>query len=248
MDNYNLIIIVGDEGTGKTGFVNNYFSNYNDVLINRADSNTPKNIILSFLRNKNIFYKTKILIYDDVSIRTDLLTEAGKYIHQTRSDRKFIVIVNKLRKKPKKYIVHKTRYPTKNEVHRYMNKVSVYRTRNKENPEEPIDDNLRKEILKLDVYNIRRIQFAIEDGFIAGEKKVKENKFKITQMSPYIVSFYMAENLSNLRRIKDGLIDADKLKYVNGYFYLDFIKLHYPNIDKKRLRYPKQLLEIVKKN
>ena len=252
LDNYNLIVIVGDEGTGKTGFINNYFSNFNDVLINKADSNTPKSTILSFLRNKNIFYKRKVLIYDDITIKRELLTEASKYIHPTRSNRKFIVIVNtafyNFKKIPNKYIVHKTRYPTKSEVHRYMNKVNVYRTRNKENPEEPIDDGLRREILNLDIYNMRRIQYALEDGFVAGEKKVEKEKINITQMSPYIVSFYVAENLQNLRRIKDDIIDADKLKYVNDKFYVDFIKLHYPNIDKKRLRYPRKLLEITKKH
>jgi len=247
LDNYNLIIIVGDEGTGKTGFVNNYFNNYNNTLINKVDSNTPKSVILSFLRNRNLLYKKKVLIYDDITIKSDLLAEASKYIHLTRSDKKFVVIVNKLRIKPKKYIVHKTRYPTKSEVHRYMNKISVYRTRDKENPKEPIDDGLRKEILNLEVYNMRRIQFALEDGFLAGEEKVVEERFKITKMSPYIVSFYMAENLPNLRRIRDNIINADRLKYVNGYFYIDFIKLHYPNIDKKRLRYPRKLLEITKK-
>jgi len=246
LDYYNLIIIVGDEGTGKTEFVNNYFSNFNDVLINKVDANTPKSIILDFLRNKNIFYKTKVLIYDDTTVKKDLLVEASKYIHQTRSTKKIIVIVNKMYpffSKLNKYIVHKTRYPTKNELYRYLHSFE-WDVNNRENREEPA--TLRKQIMDLDVYNMRRIQYALEDGFIAGEKKVKEERFNITKMDPYVVSFYVAENLPNLRRIKDGLIDADKLKSVNNRFYLDFIKLHYPNIDKKRLRYPKELLEIIK--
>ena len=244
LDYYNLVIIVGDEGTGKTGFVDNYFSNFNDVLINKVDSNTPKKVILSFLMNKNIFYKRKILIYDDVSITKELLVEASKYIHRTRSDKKFVVIVNKLKSKPDRYIVHNTRYPTKNEVFRYIHGFE-WDVENRKNREEP--EVLRKQIMHLEVYNMRRIQFALEDGFLAGEKKVKEERFNITKMDPYIISFYIAENLPNLRRIKDNLIDADKLKSVNDYFYLDFIKLHYPNIAKKRLRYPKKLLEINKK-
>ena len=244
LDNYNLVIIVGDEGTGKTGFVNNYFSNFNDFLINRVDSNTPKFQILSYLRNKNIFYKKKVLIYDDITIKSDLLTEISKYIHPTRSDKKVVVIVNKLKWNPIKYIIHNTRYPTKQEVFRYINGYMFNMVRKKpfKNPEQ-----LRKDILKMKPYNMRRIQFALEDGFLTQEIKTDEKKFNITKMSPYIISFYMAENLSNLRRIKDDIIDADKLKYVNNHFYLDFIKLHYPNIDKKRLRYPKQLLEIIKK-
>ncbi|KKK54136.1 hypothetical protein LCGC14_3087790, partial [marine sediment metagenome] len=121
------------------------------------------------------------------------------------------------------------------------------RVRDKNKPEYVFDDNLRRDILRMDKYNMRRIQYALEDGFLAGEKKIKQNKFNITEMSSYMISFYVAENLSNLRRIKDDLVDADELKYINDHFYLDFLKLHYPNIDKKRLRYPKQLLEITKK-
>jgi len=247
LDNYNLVIIVGDEGTGKTGFVNNYFSNFNNFLINRVDSNTPKFQILSYLRNKNIFYKKKVLIYDDITIKSDLLTEISKYIHPTRSDKKVVVIVNKLKWNPIKYIIHNTRYPTKQEVFRYINgyMFNMVRREHQEPFENP--EQLRKDILKMDIYNMRRIQFALEDGFLTQEIKTDEKKFNITKMNPYMISFYMAENLSNLRRIKDNIIDADKLKYVNDHFYLDFIKLHYPNIDKKRLRYPKQLLEIIKK-
>ena len=250
LDNYNLIIIVGDTGTGKTGFVNNYFSNLNNILINKVDSNTPENTILSYVRNKNIFYKKKVLIYDDLTITNDLLKEVAKYIHPLRSDKKFVVIVNKLKASffnPKKYIIHKTRYPTKQEVFRYMNEFIFKRVRDKDKPKYISDDNLRLDILKMDVYNMRRIQYALEDGFLTGEIKIKEDKFNITKMSPYMISFYIAENLSNLKRIKSDIIDADKLKYVNDHFYLDFIKLHYPNINKKRLRYPKQLLEITKK-
>jgi len=248
LDYYNLIIIVGDEGTGKTEFVNNYFSNFNNVLINRVDSNTPKSMILSYLKNKNIFYKTKVLIYDDITIKKDLLVEIAKYVHLTRSDKKVVIIINELKKsKPKNYIIHETRYPTKQEVFRYINQFIGRRVRDNDKSKYDSDDNLRRDILRLDVYNMRRIQYALEDGFLAGEKKIKQNKFNITEMSSYMISFYVAENLSNLRRIKDDLVDADKLKYINDHFYLDFLKLHYPNIDKKRLRYPKQLLEITKK-
>ena len=171
----------------------------------------------------------------------------SKYVHITRSNKKVIVIINNLKNKPKKYIIHKTRYPTKNEVFRYVNKFIYKRVRDKNKPEYVFDDNLRRDILRMDKYNMRRIQYALEDGFLAGEIKIEEDKFNITKLSPYIISFYVAENLTNLRRIKNKIIDADKLKYVNKYFYLDFIKLHYPNIDKKRLRYPKQLIEITKK-
>ena len=163
--------------------------------------------------------------------------------------KKFVVIVNKLPaffKKPKKYLVHKTRYPTKNEVYRYI--VQSNHIGARKNPrEEPVSQELIKEILNLDKYNMRRIQYAIEDGYLSGEIKIIEEKFNITKMSPYIISFYIAENLPNLRRFKNEIITADKLKYVNKSFYLDFIKLHYPNIGKKRLRYPKQLLDITKK-
>jgi len=207
-------------------------------------------MILSYLRNKNIFYKTKVLIYDDMTIKTDLLKEIAKYVHPTRSDKKIIININKFSTGfkiiPKKYIVHKTRYPTKKEVFRYINQFIGKRVRDKDKPKYDFDDNLRKEILGLDKYNMRRIQFALEDGFLAGEEKVVEEKFNITKMSSYMISFYVAENLPNLRRIKGDLIDADKLKYINDHFYLDFLKLHYPNIGKKRLRYPKKLLEIVK--
>ena len=248
LEYYNLIIIVGDEGTGKTEFVNNYFSNFNNVLINRIDSDTPKNMILSYLKNKNIFYKTKVLIYDDIMIKKDLLVEIAKYVHLTRSDKKVVIIINELKKsKPKNYIIHETRYPTKQEVFRYINQFIGRRVRDKDKPKYDFDDDLRKDILNLDKYNMRRIQFALDDGFLAGEEKIVEDRFNITKMSPYMISFYLAENLSNLRRIKDDIFDADKLKYINDYFYLDFLKLHYPNIAKKRLRYPKQLLEIIKK-
>ena len=224
---------------------------FNNVLINRIDSDTPKNMILSYLKNKNIFYKTKVLIYDDISIKANLLVEIAKYVHPTRSDKKVVIIINKLNTGfkiiPKKYMIHKTRYPTKQEVFRYINQFIFKRVRDEDKPKYDFDDDLRKDILNLDKYNMRRIQFALEDGFLAGEEKTKEERFNITKMSSYMISFYLAENLSNLRRIKDNLIDADKLKYVNDYFYLDYLKLHYPNIAKKRLRYPKQLLEIIKK-
>ena len=249
LDYYNLVIIVGDEGTGKTGFVNNYFNNIDNILINRVDSDTPESVILSFLKSKNIFYKQKVLIYDDLTIKNSLLANASKCIHQTRYNRKFIVIVNKLKpsfKKHKKYIIHETRYPTKQEVFRYINEFRYRRARDSNKPKQDFDDNLTKDILKLDVYNMRRIEYALEDGFLAGEIKIKEERFNITKMDPFIISFYIAENLPGLRRIKENLIDADKLKSVNDYFYLDFIKLHYPNIAKKRLRYPRKLLEILK--
>ena len=55
----------------------------------------------------------------------------------------------------------------------------------------------------------------------------------------------LEENKSDPTEIEEFLRSKFSIDVVD--FYLDFIRLHYPNIDKKRLRYPKQLLEISKK-
>lgn len=245
LDEYNLIIIYGAEGTGKTMFIRNYIEKLSSKNIQYVDSSTNINFILKFFRTVNFLHDYKILVYDDIKIRKELLKEIAKILIKQKITNKFIVIVNKINKPPKEYQVIETRYPSKNEIFRYINELT-YRGVRETPRKEPIDDDLRKLLMNLKPANMRRINMSIEDGFYSGVQEETE-KFHITKMGNYMLSLGIAENLSWLRRFDEILIQADKFKNNKSNFYLDFIKLYYPTIEKMRLRYPTKLYEIIKK-
>lgn len=244
LDEYNLIIIHGAEGTGKTMFIRKYIEKLSSKNIQYVDSSTNINLILKFFRTVNFLHNYKILVYDDIKIKKELLKETAKILIRQKITNKFIVIVNKISRPPKEYQVIETVYPTKNEIFRYINELTYKGVR--ETPrKEPIDNDLRKFLVNLKPANMRRINMSIEDGFYSGIQEETE-KFHITKMGSYMLSLGIAENLSWLRRFDENLIEADKFKGNNPDFYLDFIKLYYPTIERMRLRYPKKIYEIIK--
>jgi len=226
LENDKLIMIIGDIGTGKTGFVNDYLETLDNTLIERIDVNTPKTIVSIILRSKNMLYKDKIVIYDDETIKKDILNLLSK------SNYKIIVIINKLKGfLPKNWTIHKTRYPKTSEIRIFLKSNGI------------TDKKLINNILKLK--SMRQIQYAIEDKHVYYICPDEKEKFDFTN-NPYILSMYIAENEDNLRKLKRLIVKGDKLKFINDYFYSDFIKCFYPRIEKKRLRYPKLLFELVK--
>lgn len=244
LDEYNLVIIHGTEGTGKTMFVRRYIEKLSGKNVQYVDSSTNINLILKFFRTVNFLHNYKILVYDDIKIKKELLKETAKILIRQKITNKFIVIVDKINRPPKEYQIIETRYPTKEEIFRYITALSYHRVR--ETPrKEPIDNDLMKFLYNLKPANIRRINMSIEDGFYSGIQEETE-KFHITKMGNFMLSLGIAENLSWLRRFDENLIDADKFKRNNPDFYLDFIKLYYPTIERMRLRYPKKLYEIIK--
>lgn len=245
LDEYNLIIIKGESGTGKTIFIRRYIDNLESVNVQYVDSSTKKEFILSFFKNSGFLHKFKILVYDDKTIRTELLREIAKILQKQKITNKFIVIVNKLKGfYPVNYQIITTRYPTKEEIFRYINALSFYRVREKP-PKNPIDDKLKRFLMNLQPANLRRINMSLEDGFYSGINKTTEN-FHITKMGNFMFSLGISENLSWLRKFDKTLIQADKLKNIRPNFYIDFIKLYYPTIEKMRLRYPKRMYNIIK--
>ena len=231
LDSSNLIYIYGDYGTGKTGFIKNELKKKENINIRWVNSYTNKEEIYSYLRTKEFLYDLRVLVYDDIKIKNKVLYDAQEIINNNNV---FIVIVNKKNRSiPNKYNIHKTRYPKKDEVEYYMNKLQI------------VDVDLRNKILKLEPRSFRRIEYTIKDGFYSGLKN-KESKKSLTD-NPFILSLGIAENINRLRRLDKKICKADMLKFINDYFYLDFIKLYYPNIQRMRLRFPNRLLKIKKK-
>lgn len=228
-------MIIGESGTGKTGFINSYFSKFPNYLIKRVDSETPIKVILSLLSTRDYFYDKKIVIYDDSSINKDIIKVCEKIVPKTQNKVKFIVIINTLKGlKPKKFIIHKTRYPKDNEILNFLkNKPSI-------------NEELIKAILNLKIKSLRKIEMALEDGYIIEDVKIKE-KFNILKLGSFMTSLAIAENLARLKKFDESLCEMDKLKKYNEDIYYSFIKLYYPNLPKMRLRYPKQLYDLIKK-
>jgi len=233
LESYNLVLIHGAEGTGKTGFVQEYFSNFKDYKIENIDSSTPISVIKQMIRVKEYIYRKKIIIYDDISIKKDVINAVEQRINTTNGNVSFIVIVNKIKSKPKKFIVHMLEYPTKNELLYYLNKIGL-------------DDNkLKLSLLKLERKSLRVIQMALDDGYLSIEQKIDNGRYHVFKSGSFILSLAIAENLSRLKRFDNLLCEMDKYKK-NEKMYKDFVKLYYPSLDRMRLRYPSDLLEIIK--
>jgi len=234
IENNDFIIIIGKNGTGKTYFVNKCLEKMNKIRIINVDNNYDKNKILKQLEMLDMLKRKKIFIFDDKTISMNFVNRIEKIFKRDdiKKNNKFIITVHKLSGFfPLNVNVHRLKYPKRYEVLRYLKQLKV-------------DDNLIKIILNIPKYNLRRIQYTLEDGFYSGYEEIN-NKFNLTNNN-YLLSMSIAENLFNLRKLKEDIIDADKYKFNNNYFYLNYLNLFYRDISKKKLRYPKELLNIKK--
>lgn len=223
----NLIFVVGESGCGKTEFVNDCISvlDFDKKFFDKEN----KENIEKFLKRRGLLGKKKIAIYDDKDIDLKTLNKIRKIIN---GNDKFIAITNKITPFLIDYSVHRLRYPTKIELLKYLK-----------------DKNIKKELsqklLSLKRYVSRVIENSINDGYYSGYEKEKE-KFNITKNS-YVLSMVIAENIENLPKLKKTIIEADKYKFNNKYYYKNFIKTAYPNIEKRRLRYPELQISLKKR-
>ena len=232
LDNYNLVLVHGKISTGKTGFVNNYYNNFEGYNIIRADSFTPIKVFRSMMKTRECFFDKRIIIYDDIKIKKEILTIAEKYINPIRGNVVFVAIVNEFKSKLTKFVIHKVKYPTKNILSIYLNKIELK------------DLKLKVNLLKLEPKSLRRIEMAIEDGYLINTIE-KPKKFRLYDSNTFVLSFAIAENQTRLNRFDESLCQIDKFKK-NERLYKDFIKLFYPSLDRMRLRYPKELLNLIK--
>ena len=232
LDSYNLVVIHGPEGTGRTGFIRNYYSKFKNYSINYTDSTTSLKVLRTMIKNKEYYSNKKVIIYDDTKIKKELIDLAEKYISPTRGNVAFTVVVNKFKVQTKKFIVHRVDYPTKNELLYYLNKIGLN------------NEKLKLQLLKLKPKTLRRIEMSIEDGYVANEAQEDNEKYHVFNSNSYILSLAIAENLTRLKRFDELLCEMDKLKK-NEKLYKDFVKLYYPSLDKMKLRYPKELLSII---
>lgn len=234
LDNYNLILIHGEIGTGKTGFVNNYYDNFEGYNIIRVDSFTPIGVFRSMMKNKECFFDKRVIIYDDTKIKKEITTIAERYINLTRGNVVFVAIVNEIRHKPTKFIVHKIDYPTRDMIILYINKIGLKNMK------------LRSRLSNIEPKSLRKIDMAIEDGYLIVDVKKPNKKFRLFDSNTFILSLAIAENQTRLNRFDESLCQIDKFKK-NEKLYKDFVKLYYPSLDRMRLRYPKELLNLIKK-
>lgn len=237
LDGYNLVLIVGDTGTGKTEFIRDYFNDFPNFDVQYVDADTPKRAIKEAMLRKEYIYQKRAIVYDDTTISKDLLSFANESINPTSGSVMFVVIVNKVKSGffivPKNFIVHKVDYPTKNELLYFLNKIDLK------------DNKLKLELLKLERKSIRVIQMAIEDGYLSVEPQEDNGKYHVFKSNTFVLSFAIAENLARLKRFNNLLCEMDKYKK-NEILYKDFVKIFYPSLDRMRLRYPKELLETIR--
>jgi len=235
IENDDLILVIGKQGTGKSMFVDKCLEKLENISIINIDQNSDIKRVLKQLEVVNMFGNKNIFIYDDNVVKGKFLTSIQKKFSRDdiKKNNKFIVITNdKGGFFNFNFSIHTLRYPKRHEVLRYLKDLKI-------------DDKIIKTILSLPEYNLRRIQYTLEDGYYSGYDK-DNNKFNITDNN-YILSMVVAENLTNLKRLKEDIIEADKFKYNNDYFYKNYLNTFYKDISKKKLRYPKELLSIKKR-
>lgn len=227
-----LILIIGKKGTGKTFFVNNCLEKIDNIRIINVDNTNDKKDVLKQLERLDMLRRKKVFIFDDKNIKMKFLYKIEELFKRDdiKRNNKFIVTVNELSGFfPLGFIIHRFRYPKRNEVLKYLKELKI-------------DEKIIKIILSIPEYNLRRIQYTLEDGFYSGYDE-ENNKFNIANNN-YILSMAIAENLTNLRKLKEDVIEADKFKFNNDYFYKNYLNLFYRDISKKKLRYPKELINI----